>query len=218
MDIKYFLLERTKFIRFFYESGIVPFESMIVDIENGVDPYGLSSNEDGEPEFQSEWEYAQRAFDMVGHTVLSELSSSVTLFLKEWVRQVEKFSNVVVKVDFKKKGGLNQCVDLLRELGKRPSNCPVDINLIEQILLARNRIQHPEEIISLDVNHIRRDLERYPRPFFSKDSELELLGKKNDEWILPPIVSATKDKIFEAIDSVDRFCKWLDDSYWETNR
>ena len=216
MDIEFFLKERTKFIKYYYENGVIPFESTMELIEKGVEPYVPPYSEDPEPPFLSEWLDAQTALDTVGHTAISMLSSSVQLFLKEWLRQVESWSSVKIEVNFKKNGGLRQCSEIFQELRMTPKQCPADIDLIEQVLLARNRVQHPEEITSFRVSHNENDLRRYPKPFFARESEYQYFSDKDDSsWLIPPAVTVTKEMVLEAINQVELLCSWLDGEYWE---
>ena len=49
----------------------------------------------------------------------------------------------------------------------------MDLSIVEQIFLARNRDQHPDRITSMSVTHNSRDRKRYPKPFFVTDRERE---------------------------------------------
>ena len=88
----------------------------------------LLDSEDPAPPFLAEWIDAQTALEAVGHTAISMLSSSVQLFLKEWLSQISYWSNVKVKVDFKKNGGLRQCAEVFNLLEMKPSPCPANID------------------------------------------------------------------------------------------
>src|SRR3546814_7926076 len=54
------------------------------------------------------------------------------------------------------------------------SDCPVDRDLIEQVVLARNRGQHGEDITSFDVRYDAAMIEKHPRPFFIGDDEMSV--------------------------------------------
>jgi len=222
LDINFFLKERTRFIKYYYDNGAAPFEKIIELIENHQEPYVPPYSEDTEPPFLAEWIDAQTALEVVGHTAISMLSSSIQLFLKEWLNQISRWSHVEVKVNFKKNGGLRQCSEIFHLLKMKPSPCPANIDLIEQIFLARNRIQHPEKITSLTVNHAEKDLSKYPNPFFVRESESILLSRTNklNSWLIPPTVAATRKMVEESILHAEFFCFWLDTEYWKcrTNR
>ncbi|QSX28542.1 hypothetical protein JYB88_09515 [Shewanella cyperi] len=217
MDIVCFLKERTKFIKYYYENGILPFEHTKQLIENGLAPYEPPYSEDSEPPFLSEWLDADTAFDTVGHTALTMLSSSVQLYLKEWIRQIEQWSRVEITVNFKKNNGLRQYSEIFDKLGFSVRPCPANVDLIEQILLVRNRIQHPEQLTSLNIEHSQNDLKKYPKPFFARESEYSYFSNNDnvDSWLIQPSVTVTKEMVIEAISQVEIFCTWLDNEYWK---
>ena len=215
MDIEFFLIERTKFIRFFYETASIPFEKIVSDIENKVEPYIPIYSEDDEPPFLSEWLDAKAGLDNCGHHALSMLSSSLQLFLKAWVDRLGRYHGLKFSVNFKKKGWLNGYREILNEVGLEISDCPTNMNIIEQIPLVRNRVQHPEMITSINIAHSKSDLNEHPRPYFVQESELALALELDEQsWLFPPTISPSKEKIYEAISSVELFCSWLESEYW----
>ena len=54
-------------------------------------------------------------------------------------------------------------------------NIPAKLELLEQVILARNAAQHPDKITDLIPEHRRNDLEKHPRPFFMTESESRFL-------------------------------------------
>lgn len=63
MDVLYFLKERTRFIRYFYETACQPFRETMRKIEAGEEPFEPPYSEDGEPPFLTEWLEADTALD-----------------------------------------------------------------------------------------------------------------------------------------------------------
>jgi len=215
LDIEFFLKERTKFIRYFYETASTPFEKVMSDIENEVEPYIPPYSEDGEPPFLSEWLDAKSGSETCGHHALSMLSSSLQLFLKAWVDRLDRYHGMTFNVNFKKKGWLNGYREIFNEVGLEMADCPANLNIIEQVPLVRNRVQHPEQLTSMNISHSERDLIQHPRPYFAQDSELALAsGQEEQSWLFPPTISPTKEKVEEAISSVEFFCSWLESEYW----
>ena len=85
MNVLFFLKERTKFIRHFYETAEKPFRDTIHKIENEVPPFDESPYaEDGEPPFMQEWREATGALDVLGRCCISMLSASLKLYFKTW--------------------------------------------------------------------------------------------------------------------------------------
>ncbi|MBP3062723.1 hypothetical protein N5E99_19510 [Pseudomonas chengduensis] len=217
MDIEYFFIERTKFIKYFYEHAIQPFEEIAEAIEEHKEPFAPPYSEDPEPLFLTEWLDAKTGIETVGHTALSMLSSSLQLFLKEWVKRLERQHGMKFDVNFKKNGWLNGYLEIFKQLELHIAQCPADISIIEQVTLARNRVQHPEQITNLNICHSNDDLKKYPRPFFAQEQEMSLSSSDEQDptsWWLPLSLASTKEKIFEAIAQVESLCSWLESEYW----
>ncbi|PKD37800.1 hypothetical protein CWO84_21320 [Methylomonas sp. Kb3] len=216
MDIKFFLIERTKFIRFFYKNASATFSNITSDIENGRAPYIPPYSEDGEPPFMVEWLDAKLGFEACGHHAISMLSSSLQLFLKAWVDRLDKYHGMKFSVNFKKNGWLNGYLDIFNEIDLDMSTCPADLSIVEQITLARNSIQHPKYLTIINVSHTEDDLKKYPSPYFIHDSELTLaLEEDEHSWLMPPTISPTEEKVLEAISQVELLCSWLESEYWK---
>lgn len=92
------------------------------------------------------------------------------------------------------------------------SQCPANLEIIEQVVLARNRDQHPEIITSVRMAPAEKDRQRFPRPFFMNEREA-VLSEGGDEptLFMPPSVHVTGDKLMTAIEQVERLCEWLEE-------
>jgi len=51
MDVEHFLKERTRFIRYFYDNGVVAFHETMRQINEEEEPFIPPYSEDGEPAF-----------------------------------------------------------------------------------------------------------------------------------------------------------------------
>ncbi len=92
--------------------------------------------------------------------------------------------------------------------------CPANLDIVEQIPLVRNRIQHPEKLTS-HISYSNSDLNKHPKPYFIQDSELALISdQENQSWLFTPTISPTPEKIMEAISNVEKLCSWLETEYW----
>ncbi len=217
MDLEYFLKDRTSFIKYFYSHASNPFSEIKKLIENKEEPFVPPYSEDPEPAFLSEWQEADAGLETVGHACLSLLSSSLHLFLKAWVHRLEQQHGIKTTANFRKNGWFHGYKSIFLLLELPLEKCPADLSLIEQITLARNRVQHPEEITALHVNHSSADLERFPNPFFAKERELEIASNiegTNIDWWIKPSIATTQEKIYEAIEQVEKLCSWLEAEYW----
>jgi hypothetical protein len=90
--LTYFLRERTKIIRLFYDKGRVPFEQLKRDIEDEVQPWespAYSSDIDsGEPKFLEEWMQAEQTRELVGMLAVSLLSDTLKLYLDAYAAEM----------------------------------------------------------------------------------------------------------------------------------
>lgn len=83
-------------------------------------------------------------------------------------------------------GGYRACLTSRADIDW--SQCPADLEIIEQVVLARNRDQHPESITSVRVTHTEKDRQRFPRPFFMSEREAALF-EEGDEQALFMLLS-----------------------------
>ncbi|MFQ2771876.1 hypothetical protein ACK3Y4_14205 [Aeromonas caviae] len=215
MDVDFFLKERTKFISYFYETASTPFEKIMSDIENEVEPYIPPYSENGEPPFLSEWLDAKSGLETCGHHALSMLSSSLQLYLKAWVDRLDRYHGMKFEVNFKKKGWFNGYREIFNEVALNMSECPANLEIIEQIPLVRNRVQHPEQLTSINISHSESDLSKLSNPYFVQEAELSLASdQEKQSWLFPPTIAPTKEKVIEAINNVEMLCSWLEAQYW----
>ena len=217
MDIEHFLKSRTSFIRYFYENAVRPFNDIKIAIKNEQEPYIPPYSVNGEPPFIEEWMDAEQGVETVGHACISMLSSSLHLFLKSWVARLENAHGMKFNANFKK-GWFNGYKQIFNELELPLSQCGANLYVVEQITLARNRVQHPEELAQLGVYHSENDLKKFPKPFFAHETELKMASRDGDDsvtWWLKPSVKSSKEKIFEAINQVELLCAWLEQEYWK---
>lgn len=226
MDILFFLKIRTKFIRAFYGEACFLFVERKRKIGAGEDPFAPHYSEDGDPPFLDEWMEADESIDVLGQMCISMLSSSLELYLKESINELlGRHSNEWLtragidlpetnKTAFKKHGWINGYRAYFRDrLAIDWTKAESNLSVLEEIVITRNRAQHPEHITSLHIKQSDHDAAKHPRSFFADELEMTLLGgnPNQDEWIHPWRINVTKEKLFAAVDEVDRFCSWLDD-------
>ena len=227
-----FLKYRTAFIRQFYNSAALSFVERKRKIEAREHPFEPSYSEDDYPPFLSEWTEADQSLEVLGQMCVSLLAAALQLYLKEWQMNFFRYygakgtagiKNIsVYQSDFKKHGWFNGYKAYSsKELGIVWDESPANLTLLEEIVLTRNRVQHPEHIALLHVQHSENDVKKLPQVFFMNERELELLGKVGSEpasWIIPPTISISKDRVHHAIDQVEMFCCWLEEQHmsWGT--
>lgn len=213
MDVLFFLKERTRLIRQYYVNAASPFNEIIRKIEAGEEPFVPPYSEDGEPPFLSEWIDADELLEVTGRCCLSMLSASLQLYFRTWERNLGLSCGKTFKAEFRDGGivgGYRACLASCADIDW--SQCPADLEIIEQVVLARNRDQHPESITSARVTHAEKDRPRVPRPFFMNEREA-VLFEEDDEPTLFMLLSVhvSSDKLMTAIEQVERLCEWLED-------
>ena len=216
MDILFFLKRRIGFIRYFYETAEKPFRTTILQIEGEKPPFDNPSCEKSdEPPYLIEWVQAKECLEFLGRACLSALSSSLHLYFKEWERKLGiKFEKDERKRIFRN-GFLRGYQTCFRKaLGLSWDKCPADIDMIEQIILARNREQHPEHISSMKASHAPRDIEKYPRPFFMSEVDYRMMIDFETESVsfMMPSVHVDREKLFESVEELEKFTEWLEET------
>jgi hypothetical protein len=90
----------------------------------------------------------------------------------------------------------------------------VDLDLLEQIVLVRNRVQHQEHLTLSRPLHSETDLAKMGKPHFLDAHELESLvengGDRESAWLMAPSVSVTGEQLMGVLDAVDRLAEWMD--------
>ena len=137
------------------------------------------------------------------------LSASLNLYCRTWEKELSiRWANGERKSAFRNRY-LN-CFEAILEQGWE--DCPADLALVEQITLARNRDQHPDEILTLRVRHVCADLNKYPRPFFMSEFDQALLDERELEhgFLMNPSVDVSPERLKLAINETELLASWLD--------
>lgn len=215
MDLDHFLKERIEFAMYFFETASVPFKSTIELINSGEEPFEPVYDESGEPQFMDEWLSATTGIDSVAITSISMLASSLQLFLNDWVARFESSETKFKRKN--KKGWFHAYRIILDEIILDMSECPADLDLIEQAVLVRNRGQHPDQITSLFTYHSESDLKKFPSPYFVSESDRNRLeDDAENSWWLTPSIHIDEEKFKMICSQVEEFCFWLENLYRNT--
>lgn len=212
MDVVYFLKQRTNFIRSYYDQCVIPFNAIKDQIENQNPPFDNSPySDDPEPPYLEEWMDAETGIQIVGLSSVSLLSDSLKLYFGTLQHRVIGFKFTDEKNAFSK-GFVDAYSAVLGEiLDTDWSDCPSDLKIIEQVVLARNRGQHGSNLLSFRVTHDQHTLKKYPLPFFMNENERE-------SWIedgavpsfLTPSMEITRASLFAAIEHVEKLADYID--------
>jgi len=225
MDATWFLKQRTKFIRFYFDECIGAFTARQATIERHEPPFADSvPDESGEPPHLAEWMEGRSGIDMTALTCVSLLSDALKLYFVSLQHRVIGFEFRGTQVELRglwKPGFLATYKGVLAQILQTDwSDCPVDFAIIEQVVLARNRAQHGSDLTSLRVTHDRHTLQKYPRPFFASDEEMQSWVAEDGEqsYLFAPAIEITRENLFEAIAQTEALAEWIDgrgEKIWE---
>jgi len=214
LDAAYFLKERTEFIRFYYDASATGFADLKHRIEHVLPPYDRPPfSEDPEPPFLEEWMNADAALEILGLTCVSLLSDSLKLYFAALQERVIGFSFKSKKTAFRNGFPAAYRAALGEILDTDWSDCPADWDIIEQIVLARNRGQHGECLTSIRPTYDRAMLEKHPRPIFVSKAELSCLTTEEGSLasFLMPSIRISRETLFEAIRQVEALAEWIEE-------
>ncbi|MBO2921323.1 hypothetical protein SQW15_18985 [Pseudomonas asiatica] len=212
MDVDFFLKERTAFIKYYYDEAIAPFVETMRKIEAEEAPYvpPLFDPEtmSDEPAFLVEWLRAETAFQLVGQTCVSMLSETLKIFFMTH----EDLSGFDMKACGKgafKNGFIQGYQAGFAHYGVDWSQCPVDFDILEQVVLARNSTQHGNHITSTRISHKRDDLKKHSSPVFVSAHEKEMMEQWGGSWLIEPAIHVTRDALHQAVGEVEKLAEWM---------
>ncbi len=213
MDAFYFLNYRLEFVKNFYEVSAQPFAAIKHAIEDGTPPYEHPYAEDGESPFQETWNQANDSLTLLGGACISMIGGALHVYMDTLVKL---YGNVETFNKTKSDGGWwNRYQSYFKAAGNidfRESGC--DMAVVEEIVLARNRVQHPGSLTSNIAQYLDSDLKKMRSPLFIREAEAEFikrLGDGDDSWLLPPTVYVDWERLNTAIEEVKRLGSWLDE-------
>lgn len=224
MEVAWFLKQRVAFIRQFYRESTAPFVKRMRLIEAGEPPFEPPYSEDSEPAFLAEWIEASDSVQVVGLACVSMLAGALHVYFETW----EHNAGIIVDQEarqrtFKKIGWLRgyQAV-FTKHLSVKFEDSGGDLDLLEQVVLARNRAQHPGSLTRVTPTHGPKDLAKHPSPFFVTDRERELLVDAEARgldvgsvWMIEPTLHVDADKLEAVLAAVERFATWFSEACFD---
>lgn len=213
MNVNYFLQARTVFIRQLYETTSAPYIECKRKIEAEEEPFIPPYSEDGEPPFLQEWIEADESLHVLAYLCISMLSASLHLYLKTLENLLHFPIDDSLKQKFNKGWLSGYMAYFEHHLGVCFKDCPVNLAVIEEVVLARNRVQHPDFIVGQRVQYSASDLRKLVYPFFINDRErgvLEDVDETEITWLMPPTLHINAEKLATAIEQIERFVNWLE--------
>jgi hypothetical protein len=213
VNVLYFLTERLKFIRQFYATGSTPYLERKRKIEAGAEPFVPPYSEDGEPPFMAEWLEADESLHVLAYTCVSMLAAALHLYFETWVKESGRpVSPELKKIVFKKHGWLEGYKEHFGQtLQINFDEQPANFRLLEEVILARNLIEHPPSIASIRTQFADADLKKLRHPFFVDEREAALLTDEGERtWFVPPTLHVSEAQLIEAVSEVERLATWFE--------
>lgn len=215
MDVRFFLGQRLTFVAQLYTNSTKSFLENKRLIEAEEEPYVPVYSEDGGPPFIAEWIEAEESLQVLGHACLSMLSASFHLYFKGLEHQLHVPAGKKYGAEFKR-GWFNGYRAYFRDefaIKFEDSNC--NLCLLEEVVLVRNRVQHPEWITSQRAHYSTDDLEKLKSPFFIEVRDAELFNAQEEgerSWLMRPAIHVNEEKFLSAVSEVARFAEWLENA------
>jgi hypothetical protein len=215
VDVRFFLSQRIGFIRQLYGTACAPYVERKRKIEAEEEPFVPPYSEDGEPPFLEEWLEADESLHVLAYSCVSMLAAALHLYLETWVKQSGVPVDESLKKSVFKKSGwfagykahFAQHFKIDFEAG------PANLGMLEEVVLARNRIEHPSSITSRRTQYADADLKKLRHPFFVDEREAALLADADEGeklWFIPPTLHVTEEQLLAAVSEVERFAEWFE--------
>lgn len=219
MDVLYFLKERTGFIRRFYHVADGAFAEIKRKIKEEEPPFNVCppgfNPEDGEPPFLEEYMDADAGEEFVGQSSVSFVASSLKLFFDEMRHDLARFHGGRVpefdRACAKNHGVLVANSKWFAEMGILFEQSGADLAIVEEVILTRHAVQHPDSIGSMTPHLRGQQVRRRPFPWFVHPFEERGVAPEEVEdlerfsWML----SISREKFLHAVDHVDTLCEFV---------
>lgn len=183
-------------------------------IEAEESPFKPTYCEDGEPPFLTEWLEADESLQVLGYSCISMLAAALHLYLKTWTLKLEVPIDELTKSKFKKIGWFKGYKELfLKHFRIDFTMASANLAVLEEIVLVRNRVQHPDDIVTTRASYVPADIKKLPHVFFVDETERGLLSgseETENSWLFPPSIHIDEEKFMTAIAEVENFSSWLE--------
>ncbi len=214
MDVSFFFNRRLEFIRQLYDTASAPYVERKRKIEAKEEPFVPPYSEDDEPAFLKEWIEADESLHVLAYSCVSMLAAALHLYLETWVSESRVPVDEALKQSFKKIGWFpGYRTHYSQRFAINFESCPESLQLLEEVVLARNRFEHPPTITSIRTNYAHADLKKLPHPFFVDEREADLFADAEEgerAWFIPPTLHVTETQLIAAVAVVEGFAKWFD--------
>jgi hypothetical protein len=196
------LRRKLEFIKSLYSKSTEPFVTTIRKIDQNEAPF---DEYDGDPEcaenpFLDEWFDAYYSIETLGSCCLCLVHDTLKQFLEEFITSTGR--KVPVGRD---SWAVRYKAFFLSEYKIDWDAAPLDMSIMEQIVLARNQLQHSGDLMADHIWQNADHQRKAPKSMFVED-----IGRSEKK------LSIRKESLFRAIDFVNDFGRFLLSSTTET--
>ena len=192
----WFLQDRLRFIEMFYDSASEPFTTKmrkITDEEPPFDVYNNVDHENDDPPFIEDWIEAIEAAELLGNLSLCLVQSSLKQFLELFVQEMGGAPPTGKGTWLERHQQF-----FLNEYGIDWSKGPIKVEVLEDLSLARNDIQHGGTLMTKATIQNRDYARRFPDSLFT------------EPFVPGPRIVVTRESLTAAIQAVESFCAYLE--------
>lgn len=201
------LYGKLTFIRWFFDKTTAPFSEMMRKIDAREPPYEFdsTSDESSEPPYLLEGMDAYKAIRLQGQLCLNLLQRSLMEYLDDTVRLSQRAT------PSKKRGWFQSYREWFLEEGIDWTLSSANLSLIEELTLARNRIQHGT---NRDSHSLIKDQDedyrsRCPSARFQSDAEAQMFKEFGPKL---RTIELTEEKLAETIEEIRKFSAFIENN------
>lgn len=212
MDVSYFLGKRLDYIEYYFQTCTDTFLGEMSAIENGAPPYDDPPYSEGpEPAYLEEWLRANDALETLGRSCISMLAKLATQYVDYlFKRQIGiTFDTEAFKKEVKKSGIAPFYRDALLEIYPSLETANIDFDVIEAVILIRNRDQHEDEFLGNGIKVNTKMTEKPGVLKFVSLQDLSTFQETQSSWCLPHI-TVNRESFSRAVNSIRDLAVWLD--------
>ena len=200
------LQDKLEFIRWFFDLTTAPFVEIKRKIESCEDPYqsSISPEDDSEPPFVMEGMDAHHAIQLQGQLCLNLLQRSLREYLGDTVKLCLRKKPIQGEKWFK------EYKRWFHAVGVDWSASTASLSLIEEMTLARNRIQHgsSDDSHSLIKQQDQNYHDRFPDARFQNDFEAQSFRNFGPKL---HSIELTKEKLQAATEEILKFSTYIEE-------
>jgi len=211
VDYRFFFLKRMNFIRQFYDVASKPYAERKSAIENEEAPWIPPYSEDSEPAFLSEWLEADESIQILGVNCISMLSAALKLFLQECEKRVGIPRNPAWKSVFRRSWLQGYSLYFGTHVGKDFARSGVNLEILEEAVLARNNAQHPASLLDTSLYYSASDLSKLSSPVLVRNYDAKAHAEDRQWGFMLPSIHVTEASLEKVLVEAERLANWLED-------